>query len=84
MKLRSITVNDKEYLWRVYSPNGDGDGGIGVKIWRDKKVVKDAFFQWGRVYPVTPEIIKRFIKNELTEREIGCAFFRSNKQGSSL
>lgn len=78
MKPRSIIVNNKQYLWRTFHPNGDGDGGIGVRIWENKKIITNLFFQWGRIREVTPKFVERIINNQLEPQEIGCAYEVNN------
>lgn len=39
MKPRKIVVEGLPYLWRTYRPNGDGDGGIGLRVWEGKEVI---------------------------------------------
>lgn len=62
-KPRSITVNNEKYKWRVFRPDGDGDGGLGIKIWRRGVVIYDEFHPYARVPVVTPSLIRNIIEN---------------------
>lgn len=62
-KLRRITVNSVPYLWTLHKHNGDGDGGIGLRVWRGKTVVVDEWLA-GLAKPdaITPRFVATRIK----------------------
>lgn len=65
-KLRRITVDGTLYLWRLHSPNGDGDGGIGLRVWRDKEVFLEQWFTRSKdsPWPITPKAVAALIAME--------------------
>ena len=42
-KLRKLIINKDAYFWRVYRHNCDGDGGMYLRIWKDKIIILDEF-----------------------------------------
>lgn len=64
-KLRNITVDGTPYLWTLHSHNGDGDGGIGLRVWRGKEVVIERWFS-GKddPWPITPKVVATLIAME--------------------
>lgn len=61
--LRRLTVNNVPYLWRLHSHNGDGDGGIGLRVWRGKKVIIERWFGGMHdPFPITPRVVAECIK----------------------
>lgn len=64
-KLRRITVDGALYLWRLHSHNGDGDGGIGLRVWRGKEVLIERWFSgMNDPFPITPKVVAALIKAE--------------------
>lgn len=59
-KFRNIVVDNIEYAWRTCRYNGDGDGGIGIRIWKDKKIIHETFHE-GNYEPITPKTIADII-----------------------
>lgn len=66
MKPRKITVDETEYRWNTYRPNGDGDGGIGLRVWEDRKIIIDLWLS-GRSKPdaITPGFVAKHINYHL-------------------
>jgi hypothetical protein len=56
-KLRKITIDSQEYKWLAGEFNCDGDGGVRVKIFKDKKCIYDSVSH----LVVTPQTIKELI-----------------------
>jgi len=61
---RKIIVNNIEYIWTLNRFNGDGDGSIELKIWKDKKMVLFKFFA-PAPKSITPHMIRNIIIKEL-------------------
>lgn len=55
-KLRKIKVRGTEYLWRTFRPNGDGDGGIGLRVFEGRKILMES---WLGSHPpaITPSFV---------------------------
>lgn len=66
-KPRKIVVDGDEYFWRISRYNGDGDGGFGIKIWKNKKVFLeewwDKFKNKEDLIPLTPNKIEGIIRD---------------------
>ena len=64
-KIRKITIGDRTYTWNTFRPNGDGDGGIGLKIYANKSVILQKWLT-GSTKPdaITPKFIANLIKTE--------------------
>lgn len=60
--LRKITVNNKEMLWLVSNYNGDGDGGIELKVFMGRTLFLKKWLT-GNSKPksVTPGFVKQQI-----------------------
>ena len=64
-KLRKITVDGAPYLWTLHSHNGDGDGGIGLRVWRGKEVLIERWLGgMNDPWPITPGVVAALIKAE--------------------
>lgn len=57
-KTRKITVNGIEYIWTI-AFNKDGDGGLFVKIFYDRKEVMSIRFSGDKT--ITPGVIRDVI-----------------------
>lgn len=61
--LRRITVDSVTYLWGLNRHNGDGDGGIGLRVWRGKiKVLDEWLSGLNKPDAITPRFVAERIK----------------------
>lgn len=58
--LRKIIVNGEQYFWKVAHYNGDGDGGIGLRIFLGKKLIIDKYLH---MLSVTPKFVTETIRD---------------------
>lgn len=59
-KLRKIVVDGVTYHWLTHSWNGDGDGGLGLRVFEGREVVVDS---WLGTRPVS--ITPRFVADQI-------------------
>jgi len=61
-KCRDIVVDGIKYVWTLGKYNADGDGGIALNIWKDKKLIwkTECFHN----ITITPKIVKEVILQE--------------------
>jgi hypothetical protein len=64
-KFRELTIGDKKYGWTLRN-NCDGDGGNGVEIWWNKKIIHHELIS-GYIN-ITPKLISNIIIEYLNER----------------
>lgn len=72
-KLRKIIVDGVTYHWRMRHPNGDGDGGIGLRVFEGRKIVVDSWMG-GRPLAITPAFVAaqiRFAVNPIDFVRVG-------------
>jgi hypothetical protein len=61
-KYRDIVVNDKKYAWRFLQDSDPYEGGGGIRIWKDKKIV---YNKWhNENIEVTPKMVANIIEGE--------------------
>lgn len=61
-KYRNITVNGIEYAWNAIF-DGDGEGGVSITIWQNKKTIFHEHYTNGLYHLVTPATIEYIIKH---------------------
>ncbi len=62
-KLRRLVVDNQPYAYTLYRPNGDGDGGIGLRIWRGRTVVADEWLSGlSKPAAITPRFVAARIR----------------------
>ncbi len=65
-KLRKLTIDGTQYLWTLYRPNGDGDGGIGLRVFLGKENVID---EWVTGVDKPDAITPRFVEVRIRQRD---------------
>ena len=70
-KPRKIVVDSVEYQWAAVNFNGDGDGGIGLKVWKDKKLVLEQWLNELNIPDnITPKFVAERIKTDIKQKSL--------------